>query len=169
MRIWFAILVRDLFCHKKHVQYDFISTEHVLQQPQMQLCFWFQNWGQWPNLAVFIVCYCIIFKGDSQKTFDILDLTCWKLELQFVFLQCLKQGQLLWKKTNAKINGMALCLCWQSTVCMYSTLYIVNVCWKGWAWSRSTSCYMSQGCSFSKIWSAWDHVWEEWENLKWDI
>lgn len=89
-------------------------------------------------------------RGIFRKHFDILDFLCWKLELQFVFLQCFKQGQSLGGRGGGlmqKPMGMALCLCWQKTVCMYRMLYTVIVHRKSWHWSVRFTCYcISQGC-----------------------
>lgn len=107
--IWFGILVGDLLCpNNEHIQYDFISAEHVLQQPQMQLLLFFYSKIEDCDLNVLQYLFCGIATYSSaifRKHFDILDFLCWKLELEFVFLQCLKQGQLLWKKPDAKTNG----------------------------------------------------------------
>ena len=103
------------------------------------------------NLTLqYLLCGIISYsRGIFRRHFDILDFLCWKLELQFVFLQCFKQGAVTLGEKNLmqKPMGMALCLCWQKTVCMYRMLYTVIVHRKSWDWSiRFTSCYISQGC-----------------------
>lgn len=59
----------------------------------------------------YLLCAIVSYpRGIFRKHFDIFDVPCWKLEFQFVFLQCIKRGQLLWrkKKTDAKTNGIGI-------------------------------------------------------------
>lgn len=82
-----------------------LFLQNILQQPQMQLLLFFYSKIEDCDLNVLQYLFCGIATYSSaifRKHFDILDFLCWKLELEFVFLQCLKQGQLLWKKTWCK-------------------------------------------------------------------
>lgn len=133
--------------------YSVILSPQKMSYHDLRCSFVFdpKHWGQQTNLTVFIVWHSIIFEGDFQKTFWYLRLSLLKTWTSICVFAVLQARAVIGGAGGGglmqKPMGMALCLCWQKTVCMYRMLYTVIVHRKSWHWSVRFTCYcISQGC-----------------------